>query len=88
MFLAVSELVELHNEHSRRPNVFGESEMEHTIEILTGEITQVCVHVCVCVRVCAHVCCVCACACVRVHDSWVLIELNCIDSIHPHKLHT
>ena len=136
MFLAVSELVELHNEHSRRPNVFGESEMEHTIEILTGEITQVCVHVCcvcvrmcacvcvrvcvcvcacvhacVCMRVCAHVCvcacvlrvcahvcvCVCTCvlrvcahvccACVRVHDSWVLIELNCIDSIHPHNLH-
>ena len=42
----MSELLELHNEHSRRPNVFGESEMEHTIEILTGEITQVCVCVC------------------------------------------
>ena len=53
--------MELHNEHSRRPNVFGESEMEHTIEILTGEITQVCVHACVC----ACVLCVCMrmCAC-------------------------
>ena len=59
MFLAVNELVELHNEHSRRPNVFGESEMEHTIEILTGEITQVCVHACVCacvLRVCMRMC--------------------------------
>lgn len=36
----MEELVRLHDEHSRRPNVFGDSEMEHSIEIITGEITQ------------------------------------------------
>ena len=37
----VNELEKLHHKHGTRPDVFGDSEGEHEIEILTGEITQV-----------------------------------------------
>ena len=40
MFI-VNELENLHHKHGVRPDVFGDSEGEHEIEILTGEITQV-----------------------------------------------
>ena len=41
MYLLVNELEKLHHKHGMRPDVFGDSEGEHEIEILTGEITQV-----------------------------------------------
>jgi len=37
----VNELEKLHHKFATRPDVFGDSEGEHEIEILTGEITQV-----------------------------------------------
>lgn len=37
----MNELENLHHKHGIRPDVFGDSEGEHEIEILTGEITQV-----------------------------------------------
>jgi len=40
--VSVNELEKLHHKHGTRPDVFGDSEGEHEIEILTGEITQVC----------------------------------------------
>ena len=39
--ILVNELEQLHHKHGIRPDVFGDSEGEHEIEILTGEITQV-----------------------------------------------
>ena len=39
--ILVNELEKLHHKHGIRPDVFGDSEGEHEIEILTGEITQV-----------------------------------------------
>ena len=41
MLFLVNELEKLHNKHGMRPDVFGDTEGEHEIEILTGEITQV-----------------------------------------------
>lgn len=40
----MNELENLHRKHGLRPDVFGDSEGEHEIEILTGEITQVKFH--------------------------------------------
>lgn len=41
LIFLVNELEKLHHKHGIRPDVFGDSEGEHEIEILTGEITQV-----------------------------------------------
>ena len=47
----MNELESLHHKHGLRPDVFGDSEGEHEIEILTGEITQVQIY-----KIILHVC--------------------------------
>ena len=61
----MNELENLHRKHGLRPDVFGDSEGEHEIEILTGEITQVKFHknllVCMQVRISVNGVILCIC---------------------------
>ena len=50
----MKELETLHHKFATRPDVFGDSEGEHEIEILTGEITQVRIYLVLHYTVCVH----------------------------------